>query len=100
MVTITYFKNALLIEGHANLQPAPHDILCAGISAISMGALNWFDQADIKVTINDGSLLLIINHCSKQNIDYLTLIKTQLNALDSEMYKPNLKFINKNINYN
>jgi hypothetical protein len=40
MIKINHYPNALLVKGHANFDEHGKDIVCAGVSAIIMGALN------------------------------------------------------------
>lgn len=83
MIKIKIYKNAIFINGHANYDEIGKDIVCAGVSAIAMGALNWFDQQKIKVTIYDGFLSLIIKDKNQQYYDYIDLINIQLQAIRS-----------------
>lgn len=100
MTTIKFFEDALLVEGHSNYAQEGLDIICAGISAITQGSLNWFDKEDVEIKISDGFLLLIIKNKTKKNLYLLNLIKIQLSALDANEYRVFLKFITKNKNYN
>lgn len=38
MIQICFKSDSLEILGHAEFAPSPHDVVCAGISAIVLGA--------------------------------------------------------------
>ncbi|MGL4948037.1 MAG: ribosomal-processing cysteine protease Prp [Mycoplasma sp.] len=96
MIKIDFYKNGLVIKGHANFAESGKDIICSAVSAISQSALNWFDQSDIYYEINDGHLELIINNQSDKNLYLLDLIKIQLNSFDDEAHAKYIKIINHN----
>lgn len=54
MIKINHYPNALLVKGHANFDEHGKDIVCAGVSAIIMGALNWFDQQKQQLRLSKG----------------------------------------------
>lgn len=86
MIDIYFFKNAVLIKGHAETTKSSNELCCAGVSAISMGALNWFKKSDIKFSTQDGYLLLQVINLSIDNVRLLKLLKIQLLALNHDEY--------------
>lgn len=97
MIKIDFYKFELKISGHAKAGEYGNDIYCAGVSAITQGALNWFNENDIKYFINDGILELKILNKSIDNLNKLDLLKIQLKALDKKEYSKFVKItIHKN----
>ncbi|MCV3728342.1 ribosomal-processing cysteine protease Prp [Ureaplasma miroungigenitalium] len=78
MISIKKYLNALVIEGHAHAGKYGQDIVCAGVSAISLSALNWFDEDAINVVMRDGYYHLTIKQKNETNLMYLNLIYIQL----------------------
>ncbi|MCV3753948.1 ribosomal-processing cysteine protease Prp [Ureaplasma zalophigenitalium] len=78
MISIKKYLNALIIQGHAFAGKHGQDIVCAGVSAISLSALNWFNEKAINVIIRDGYYHLTIVQKNKTNLMYLNLIYIQL----------------------
>ncbi len=71
MVLVTYIEQKgkfkeLEIKGHADSSPEEgHDLVCAAVSSISIGALNALEQIDVfDIMIEDGHILLK----AKQNV--------------------------------
>lgn len=93
MITINYFKDKLIVEGHANYDVENKDIICAGVSAIVMGAINWFESSDIKYKINDGYMHFEIINKTECNLKKLNLITIQLLSLKQKKYDKYLKFV-------
>lgn len=81
MIKIKVYKNAFVIEGHALFAEHGTDIVCAGVSAIAMGALNWFDQQTTSITVNDGFIKVIAKQSDIKAIEYIDLIAVQLQAI-------------------
>ncbi|WP_303923175.1 ribosomal-processing cysteine protease Prp [Ureaplasma parvum] len=81
MIKINHYPNALLIKGHANYSEYGTDIVCAGVSAIVMGALNWFDQQKTTIKIDKGFILIIVDNHNQLYCQYLKLIMLQLKAI-------------------
>lgn len=75
------------VEGHANFAKIGTDIYCAGISAICLGALNWFSEEDINYEIDNGYLFIKLIKLSESNLMKLNLLKIQLKALNHGEYK-------------
>lgn len=81
MINIKKYKNALFINGHANYASHGSDIVCAGVSSIAMGALNWFDNNYVDINVSSGNLKLVINSNYKKGIEFINLIFIQLLAM-------------------
>lgn len=86
MINIKKYKNALFINGHANFAKRGSDIVCAGVSSIAIGALNWFDIDYANISVSSGDLKLIIDSNYKKGLELIDLIFTQLLAM-YENYK-------------
>ncbi|MCV3743854.1 ribosomal-processing cysteine protease Prp [Ureaplasma sp. ES3154-GEN] len=81
MISINKYPNGLIIQGHAMSAPYGQDLVCAGVSAVSLSALNWFDKKTISVQIDDGDYQLIIIKKSKHNSLLLNLLFIQLQGI-------------------
>lgn len=93
MIVINFYKDKLLVEGHAGYAEYGKDILCAGVSAIVCGAINWFDEDDINYKMTDGLVEINIINKTPSNLQKLELIKIQLLSLEDKQYKGFIKFI-------
>ena len=83
MIKIELFQNGILIQGHAEAAEIGYDIVCAGVSAISQGAINRFQPEDISFDIKDGYLKLEIKQLTPHNVELLKLLEIQLWSLDT-----------------
>ncbi|GAA5414416.1 ribosomal-processing cysteine protease Prp [Ureaplasma ceti] len=92
MIKIKFYKNGLVVSGHANYAPHGQDIVCAGVSAITMGAINWFVEEDVEIVVEEGYLSLRLLHQSQANLYLLELLQTQLSALNHEEYSQYISF--------
>ena len=70
--------SSLIVSGHSNYDEIGKDIVCAGVSAILIGALNWFDL-ESKI-VHQENLIQVIT----SQYNYLDLIKTQLQAIQKK----------------
>ena len=92
MITIDYDKNSIVVTGHANYADNGKDIVCAGVSAIVMGAINWFNDEDIVLSIdNTRKIELSLINKTKSNQEKINLILIQLKSIELK-YKKNIKF--------
>lgn len=50
------FLESIDVSGHADSAPYPHDLVCAAVSAIAVGAMNALEDVDGKydIEIEDG----------------------------------------------
>lgn len=95
MVKVTFFKNGFDVSGHALFDEHGKDIVCASVSGIVLGSLNWFDKKDIsKCNINSSSanISFRLKKMSIENTIALDLIKTQLMSIQKN-YKEFLEVI-------
>ena len=84
--------HSLTIEGHANSTTIEgHDIVCAGVSACSVGALNSLENPkSFNIKMNEGFISVIaIDNVSLHDEIVLKTLMTQLETIQ-ESYK---KFI-------
>ncbi|MDE5651721.1 MAG: ribosomal-processing cysteine protease Prp [Ureaplasma sp.] len=84
VIKIDFYKNGFTCHGHANSAKYNHDLVCAGVSAIIFGALNWFDKEQCEIEVGEN----FIKVKEKNNkIDFLlNLLKIQINALMHDKY--------------
>ena len=80
MIKVTFYHNGFIATGHANSNVFGHDLVCAGVSAILMGALNWFDPQTSKIDVKDNYIKVIIYNPEKLN-HLLDLLFIQLSAM-------------------
>ena len=80
MIKINFYQNGYIVSGHANYSEN-NDIVCAGVSSIVIGSINWFNQEDVIVKIDDGYLCLKFKSKLDYWIKYLDLIKIQLESI-------------------
>lgn len=94
MIKIDFYTNGFVVKNHANFKEYGYDIVCAGVSAIIMGSLTWFDKNEIIECIVDENIPMIklIIQENRKNILAITLISNQIN----EIYKSYEKYINFN----
>ena len=83
MINIKYTKNSLQLIGHACQAKKGQDVVCAGVSAIFFGAINWFNKKDIKLTYGKKSngVKLELKKKTVANQEYLGLIVKQLKPI-------------------
>ncbi|MDE6289823.1 MAG: ribosomal-processing cysteine protease Prp, partial [Ureaplasma sp.] len=43
MIKIDFYQNGYIVSGHANYSNN-NDIVCAGVSSITIGSINWFNH--------------------------------------------------------
>lgn len=90
MINIVFKENGFVAQGHANYDEYGKDIICAGISSILNGSINWFEN--IKYSIEDGYIELLINNITNEDRRKLNLIQIQIKSIElNESYKPFLK---------
>lgn len=83
MINITIFREnnqitAFELAGHAESGPYGYDLVCAGVSAVSFGAVNAVLQLceiDLKIEQNEGGYLYIV---LPESIDMEIMKKAQL----------------------
>lgn len=91
MIKINFYQNGYIVSGHANFS-SNNDVVCAGVSSIVIGSINWFKPQDIIVKIDDGYLLMKFKSNLEYCINYLELIKIQLESIAvNPNYKKYLK---------
>lgn len=79
MIKVKFYQNGLTATGHAYSDQYGHDLVCAGVSAVIIGALNWFNPQSTQIII-DNNKIAIISH-TEDISQYLLLIKQQLQAM-------------------
>ena len=91
MIKITYSESSIKASGHANFDLKGKDIVCAGVSAIIMGAINWFKEEDIVLSIDgDNKIELKLINKSKKNKQLIELVLIQLKSIELK-YSKNIK---------
>ena len=90
MIKIKYTTTSLTITGHAGYENPGKDIVCAGVSAIILGAIKWFKPQDIELTQTKNKLIVKLNNTKPENMMKLDLIVTQLKPI-AKKYKKYIK---------
>ena len=90
MININFYKNGFEVTGHSEYDIEGKDIICAGVSAIVMGSLNWFKDND-KIYVKKGHIKIIINNENHDEFKYLELLYEQLLAMYHGNYKKYMK---------
>lgn len=80
MINIKIYNNGLIVNNHANFARHGNDIVCAGVSAVVMGSLSWFDFNDIVDYVVDEKepLIKIVLVKNDRTMIALSLISNQL----------------------
>lgn len=69
------------VKGHANYAPKGQDLVCAAVSAVTIGALNALENHnDFKIVINEGEISLLLV-APKMNAHDEIVINTMLTSL-------------------
>lgn len=90
MINIEFNTNGFIAKGHALFAPKGQDIVCAGVTAVIVGALNVFNEHEVKVEIKEGFCSLHIYVHSEEHNLILKVINTQLKTIE-EAYPQHLK---------
>ena len=83
MITIDFYLDGFKVSGHADYALKGEDIVCAAISGICFGSINWFSQDDLLVYQNNPSkpeLILKVKMNQKNKIG-ISLIETQVKTI-------------------
>ncbi|QZX49451.1 ribosomal-processing cysteine protease Prp [Mycoplasma sp. E35C] len=94
MIHITLYASAIKIEGHAFFDNPGHDIVCAGVSAIVFGGINYFEQNEVKIVKDDENSLIFLEllEVNLKNLTAINVMKTQLWVI-AKVYDKNIKII-------
>lgn len=101
MVQIIIQQDCIEIKGHANFSKKNQDIVCAGISAVVLGACElWKNDKTIQIfnNVNQGWVKIIFDSKAQKNQiiqNQITLIKMQLKMIAIN-YSLNVKILNLN----
>lgn len=89
MILIKYTDTTIEVTGHANFAKKGNDIVCAAVSAIIMGAINWFQAKDIEVKENKkkGQITIVIKNRKPENMLMLDLVVQQLKPIAKKFKK-------------
>lgn len=83
MVHIDFYLDGFEINGHANFAQKGNDIVCAAISGICFGSINWFNKNDIIIFENNekkAKLIFKVNLTEKNKLG-ISLIETQIKTI-------------------
>lgn len=97
MININFYLDGYEVCGHANYDDYGKDIVCAAISTIAMGSLNWFEKKDIvNLTIDEQKPIIKAKfNLNDKNTIALSLIKSQFKEVYLS-YSKYIKFIDLN----
>lgn len=89
MIVIKYTNTSISISGHAGYGKKGKDIVCAGVSAIIFGAIEWFNPKDIELKQDKkhNAITLVIKNRKKENMMKLDLIIQQLKPITKQFKK-------------
>ena len=77
--------NEFIISGHANSSSDnKYDLICAGVSAISIGILNSLDMNKVDVEMKDGFISINVKEFSKDNEFTLNILKKSLETIKED----------------
>lgn len=95
MLRITFYAGGIKIEGHAFFAPAGTDIVCAAVSGIVFGGLNWFVRDNVKVDSHPERDTFAFELLSSDPHDLVALnvIQTQITAI-AKSYPDNVLIVN------
>ncbi|MFN3044471.1 ribosomal-processing cysteine protease Prp [Mycoplasmoides gallisepticum] len=96
MITITFYASAIRVSGHAFFAEYNQDIVCAGVSAIVFGGINYFSPEAVKVIKDsqNSTIFFELLEVDSKNLIAIDLIKTQLSVIAS-VYDQHIKIIDK-----
>lgn len=89
MILVEFYKNGFLVKGHSNYSQKGSDIVCAAVSGIVLGSLEWFDKEtiiDFK-SIEEPPLIKLIIKDTNENLLGLSLILNQLKSIENKYGK-------------
>lgn len=86
-VEIQYKGNGLdhiRVRGHANTAEYGHDLVCAAVSAVTIGALNALEQEDsYDISIEDGDVEVIAKgHIDEHDMTVIETFIIQLKTIE------------------
>lgn len=83
MINIDFYKNGFQVKNHSNYNIQNRDIVCAGVSAVVLGSINWFKENEILDIVVDNSIPIVKLKLSlnPKTISGLDLIKNQLKEI-------------------
>lgn len=91
MIEIKLYNNGFEISGHADYSKKGSDIVCAGVSAISQGLINYFEKNDVnELIVNDGYIKFTLKNINDKSKIALNVFKTQISSL-ANSYKKYIK---------
>lgn len=92
MIKINFYNDGLMVSGHADYAEHGKDIVCAGVSAIVLGSLNWFIDTSAEFEYDEGYVYLHIDTSNSKQVEYLMLLNKQLSAINHEPYNSFISF--------
>lgn len=81
MIRVDIDNSGFIIQGHALYASKGKDLVCAGVSAISIGVLNVFKDEEAQIILEEGLCVLSINKINEYFKSIMKLIYIQLNTL-------------------
>ena len=85
--TNEYIKQ-FIVKGHTNAKvgQSEFDLVCAGVSAVTIGIINSLDSKKVDIEVSDGFVEIKVNEFSKENEFTLKILKTSLQTIE-ESYR-------------
>ncbi|EGZ31316.1 ribosomal-processing cysteine protease Prp [Malacoplasma iowae] len=99
MINIDFYKDGFQVRNHSNYDVHNRDIVCAGVSAVVLGSINWFQEKDILDIVVDNTIPIVKLKIklNPKTIAGLGLIKNQLQEI-SRSYADYVSLIEHNEN--
>lgn len=85
MILVKFYKNGFIVEGHSGYSTEGTDIVCAAVSGIVLGSLNWFKKdsvIDFKKVDEPPCIKLLLRQ-TNENALALSLLFEQLKSIET-----------------
>lgn len=89
MILVRFYKNGFIVEGHSNYSAKQTDIVCAAVSGIVLGSLNWFKKESIIdfEKIDEPPYIKLLLKITNENMLALSLLFEQLQSIETNYSK-------------
>lgn len=85
MILVKFYKNGFIVEGHSNYSVNGSDIVCAAVSGIVLGSINWFKKNSIIEfdKIDEPPYIKLLLKQTSENLLGLSLLLEQLKSIET-----------------
>lgn len=83
MIKVKLAKSKISVEGHALFDEINKDIVCAAVSAVVIGGINFFQKDDLDVDVNEKKAVikLALKNLVCDNVAAFNVIIVQLRTI-------------------